>query len=55
MKISVKGVKAKSTIKPTPTIFGDPTYHSTNELREALYVNADAILTNLGGVYNGHV
>ena len=51
----VEDIKAKFPIKNILRIVGDPTYKTINELREAMYANAAAIPTTIGGGYNGHI
>ena len=45
----VKDIRETFPIKTIPNIIGEPTYKAINELREALYANAAAIHTMLGG------
>ena len=45
----VEYIKEKFPIKTILRIVGDPTYKAINELREAMYANAAAIPTTIGG------
>ena len=51
----VKYIREKSPIKTTLKIIGDPTYKAIKKLREAMYSNAAAISTTIGGGRNGHI
>ena len=51
----LEDVRAKSPIETITNIIGDTTYKAITELREALYANAAATPTALGGGRNGHV
>ena len=55
MAFSVEDIRAKFPNKNIPKIIGEPTYKSINEMREALYENASATPTALGGVRNDHI
>ena len=49
MTMSVEDIRGKFTIKTIPAVIGSPTYKAINEVLEALYANAAAIPTTLGG------
>ena len=51
----VKEIREKLPIKNVPDIIGEPNYKAINKVREVLYANVAAILTTLGGGYNGHI
>ena len=53
--MSVEDISGKFTIKTIPAVIGLPTYKAINEVLEALYANAAAIPTTLGGGRNGHI
>ena len=47
--MSVEDIREKFTRKTILLIIGETTYKAINEVREALYANAAAIPTTLGG------
>ena len=53
--MSVEGIRSKFPIKSILTIIGEPTYKAINEVQEALYKNAAAILATLRGGRNGRI
>ena len=53
--MSVRDIRSKFLIKIIPEIIGGPTYRAVNKVCEALYANASAIPTTLGGGHNGHI
>ena len=53
--MSVKEIRVKLPIKNIPEIIGNPTYKAINEVQKALFENASATPTTLGGERNGHI
>lgn len=55
MNLSIDDIVGKFPHKRLPTIQGEPTYASINDLMQIMYANAAAVPTTLGGGTHGHI
>ena len=55
MSLSVDDIVGKFPHKKLPTIQGEPTYASINDLMQIMYANAASVPTTLGGGSHGHI